>query len=135
MDKQTNDALRASIPQILPPNRLVVTRGVMEFGHKDVYEVWQSGFQNVTALMGASMSNEQANLILEALNPNGQLTLMLDPDEAGAGATKEIIAKLIDKLYIRVIDLEEGLQPDELSKEKIQELLSQGRKEAKPCFT
>ena len=40
-------------------------------GFFDLLNVWQSGFKNVAALMGASMSNEQANLILETLSPSG----------------------------------------------------------------
>jgi len=39
MDKQTNDALRASIPQISVENRLLITRGVMELSTKDVHEI------------------------------------------------------------------------------------------------
>jgi hypothetical protein len=39
MDKQNNDALRASIPQVSPPNRLLFTRGVIALGVEDVHEI------------------------------------------------------------------------------------------------
>jgi hypothetical protein len=39
MDKQTNDALRASIPQVSSPNRLLITRGVMGLGFEAVCEI------------------------------------------------------------------------------------------------
>jgi len=39
MDKQTNDALRASIPEIHPPNRLLLTRGIAGLGVEDVHKI------------------------------------------------------------------------------------------------
>ena len=71
-------------------------------GFFDVFQLWQKGEKNAVGLMGTSMSNEQERLILETLGPEGKLTLMLDPDEAGQKAEKEIISKLIGKLFIKV---------------------------------
>lgn len=52
---------------------------------------------------------------------------MLDPDEPGIKATREIVERLIHKLYIKVIDFEaEGLEPDSLSEERIREMLGGG---------
>ena len=49
---------------------------------------------------------------------------MLDPDEAGLKATRDIVEKLIDKLYIKVVDLKaEGFEPDSLPEERIREML------------
>lgn len=49
---------------------------------------------------------------------------MLDPDEPGIKATREIVERLITELYIKVIDLQfEGLEPDRLSEEEIREML------------
>ena len=39
MDKQTNDALRASIPEIAPPNCLLLTMGVTRLGLEAVREI------------------------------------------------------------------------------------------------
>ena len=39
MDKETNDALRACIPQISPPNLLLITRGIKELGSQAVHEI------------------------------------------------------------------------------------------------
>ena len=93
-------------------------------GFFDVMKVWQAGFKNVMALMGTVLSDEQAEFLIEALAPDGKLTLMLDPDEPGIKAAREIAERLINRLYIRVIDLtEDGLEPDELSAEKIRQVL------------
>ena len=39
MDKETNDALRAKIPNIAPPDLLVITRGIADLGPKAVAEI------------------------------------------------------------------------------------------------
>lgn len=74
--------------------------------------------------MGTSLSDDQVKLLVGALAPDGKLTLMLDPDEAGLKATKEITERLITELYIKVIDLQPvGLEPDSLSEERIRDML------------
>ncbi len=93
-------------------------------GFFDLFKVWQAGFGNVVALMGTSLSDEQAELLIDALAPDGKFTLMLDPDEAGIKATEVITEKLIRKLFIKIIDLRgEGVEADSLAREKIRELL------------
>ena len=39
MDKETNDALRASIPYIMPPDLLVITRGIAALGPEAVAKI------------------------------------------------------------------------------------------------
>ena len=96
----------------------------MTEGFFDTMKLWQAGFKNVVALMGTSLSDEQAQLLIDALAPDGGLALMLDPDEPGQKATKETAERLITKLYVKVIDLQsEGVEPDGLSEEKIREML------------
>jgi len=92
-------------------------------GFFDVFNLWQAGFKNVVALIGTSMSDEQEKLIVEILGENGKVALMFDSDEAGGKATTEAVERLIGKVYLKVINLEEGVQPDSLSKEKLKELL------------
>lgn len=97
---------------------------ILTEGFFDVMKLWQAGIKNVVALMGTVLSDEQEQLLVNALAPDGKLTLMLDPDEPGQKAAKEITARLITMLYIKVIDLkDEGLEPDRLSEEKIKALL------------
>lgn len=93
-------------------------------GFFDVFKLWQAGLKNVVALMGTSMSDEQERLIVEAVGENGKVVLMFDGDEAGAKATAEAVERLIDKVYLKVIRLEMGLQPDKLAGKKIKEVLS-----------
>jgi len=93
-------------------------------GFFDVFNLWQAGYKNVVALMGTSMSNGQEKLIMEAVGKNGKVALMFDSDEAGAKATTEVVERLIDKIYLKIIRLgREGLEPDSLSKEEIKKAL------------
>ncbi len=97
---------------------------VLVEGFFDTMWLWQVEFRSVVALMGTVLSDEQAELLIGALAPNGKLTLMLDPDEAGLRATKEITELLINSLYIKVFDLQEdGMEADSLPKDRIRELL------------
>ena len=92
-------------------------------GFFDVFNLWQNGYKDVVALMGTSMSDEQEKLIVDTIGKNGKVILMFDPDEAGKKVTKEVIERLIDKIYLKIIRLKIGLGPDSLSKEEINNLL------------
>lgn len=90
-------------------------------GFFDCFKVYQSGFKSVCALMGASMSEFQEKLILERFK---RIVLMLDSDSAGRQGAKDVLNRLYDKIYVRVVKLEEKKQPDELSENEIQKLLA-----------
>jgi len=89
----------------------------------DVFNLWQAGCKNVVALMGSSISDEQERLIVEAVSEKGKIALMFDSSEAGEKVSKEVLERLIDKVYLKIIRLKIGLEPDSLSKEKINNLL------------
>ncbi len=90
----------------------------------DVFNLWQAGCKNVVALMGASMSDEQERLIVEAVGEKSRVVLMFDSSEAGKSCSQDALARLAPQVYVKLIKLgEEGLQPDTLSKEKIKKLL------------
>jgi len=107
------------VKDVAKDKRLILVEGFF-----DVFKLWQAGFKNVVALMGTSMSDEQEKLIVEVIGENGKVVLMFDGDEAGAKATAEAVERLIDKVYLKVIRLEMGLQPDKLAGKKIEEVLS-----------
>jgi len=93
-------------------------------------KVREAGYPNVVALMGSSMSEEQEDLVVAAVGPNGKVALMFDEDEAGwsgrDGVWKDgelkpgVLQRLASKVYVKVIGLgEEGRQPDGMSAEDI----------------
>ena len=72
------------------------------------------------ALMGCSLSVEQEDLL--AAHFRGAW-LMLDGDEAGRKAAAEILPRLARRMFIRVVDVGDGRQPDQLTDEEIAALL------------
>jgi DNA primase len=70
-----------------------------------VWWLCQTGIENVAALMGSSLSDRQAELLLEVLGPDGRLALMMDADESGERCVDECYEKLGSRLYIRNIQI------------------------------
>lgn len=87
-------------------------------------KVWQAGFKNVVALMGSSLSEEQENLIVDAVGSQGKVVLLFDGDKAGQECKDAVLTRLVTQVYVKVVNLPEGKQPDNLSNEEIKEFLS-----------
>jgi DNA primase len=88
-------------------------------GFFDCLKVWQSGSRNVVALMGSSMSEKQEELLARF----EKVILLLDGDEAGKGAASEIAGRLVHSHFVRIVELENGCQPDQLSSDNLRSLL------------
>src|SRR5262249_28359851 len=93
---------------------------VLVEGFFDCMKVWQAGYACV-ALMGSSMSQQQHELLYKHFR---QVILMLDGDEAGRAATKEVAGRLIYSHLLRAVSLTGGVQPDRLSTGELQRALS-----------
>jgi DNA primase len=85
-------------------------------GFFDALKVHQAGHPAVVALMGASFSQRQSELLLSRFD---RLTLMLDGDETGRRAAVFIVQLLIAKLPINKVELPNHIQPDQLSSAEI----------------
>lgn len=92
-------------------------------GFFDVFNLWQAGVENVVALMGTTLTEEQVKLIVRYLGKEGRITLIFDSDEAGKKEGKEVAEKLIEKVYIKIIRLKDGIDLDSLSKKEINNLI------------
>jgi DNA primase len=90
-------------------------------GFFDALKVHQAG-HTVVALMGASFSQRQSELLL---NHFASVTLMLDGDETGCRAAEVIAPLLKPKASIRKVELPNGVQPDQLSSAEINVLVGQ----------
>jgi DNA primase len=106
--------LHRAIGETNPERHVVVVEGFF-----DCLMVSASGFPCV-ALMGSSLSEHQERLLLGQFK---KLTLLLDGDAAGREAAAEIAPRLIRKLHVRIVDVPEGKQPDQLSSEELTALL------------
>jgi DNA primase len=74
-------------------------------GFFTVFEFWQRGRKNVVALMGSSMSKEQARLIVETVGPKGRVLLALDNDEAGRKGSEDALKRLSSQVFVREMAL------------------------------
>jgi DNA primase len=90
-------------------------------GYFDSMTVWQAVRQPVVALMGSSLSEHQKQVLLQRFH---RVTLLLDGDDPGRCATENISRELVRHIFVRVVELGEGQQPDSLQPEELEMLLS-----------
>jgi DNA primase len=72
------------------------------------------------ALMGCSLSRDQEQQLADHFR---KVVIMLDGDDAGRRAALEIAARLARKVWVRVVEVPRGRQPDQLAIGEIRELL------------
>lgn len=86
-------------------------RVILVEGHMDVIGVAAAGIGEVVAGCGTSLKDTQVRMIHRHCD---RVVVNFDPDTAGANAAERSIDILLDeKLNIRILELEEGLDPDE----------------------
>ena len=96
-------------------NAVVVVEGFF-----DTMKIHQAGHRNVVALMGSTMSDQQAALLATHFS---RVVLMLDGDAAGRHGAGAIAGRLRDRMDVVVINLGEGMQPDQLASREITQLV------------
>jgi DNA primase len=89
-------------------------------GFFDSFKVVQAGFPNVVALMGRTLSEEQAKLVAKFR----KVVLMLDGDGPGRESQQNLTLALSTNHFVRSAIVPDGKQPDELSSVDIQNLLN-----------
>lgn len=94
-------------------------------GFFDCLKVHQAGYSSVVALMGSSLYEAQCRLLVGRFR---HIRLMLDGDLAGRRAMSTIAPILGVHCPTEVIELSDGVQPDQLTEESLRQLL--GGKEA-----
>ncbi len=105
------------------------TRGKGELivteGYFTVFKLFQYGVENAVALMGAHLSEQQKELLVETLGPQGRVVLLFDNDEAGQAGSAKAAEELINQLFVKVVKLPERVaQPDELTDEELQRIVA-----------
>ena len=91
-------------------------------GFFDCMRVHQAGVPWVVALMGAALSRDQENFLVQRFR---KVTLMLDGDPAGRTANHAAAQRLAGRCSLCQIILAPGRQPDQMSDEEIHEVLGQ----------
>lgn len=91
-------------------------------GFFDCLKVYQAGFASVVALMGSALYEPQRRLLLQRFR---QIVLMLDGDAPGRRAAAVVSERLSADCSVRIVQLADNTQPDQLSEPVLQELLAQ----------
>jgi len=85
-------------------------------GFFDCMKVHQNGWRKVVALMGATMSAAQEELIRKHTVFNSQIIVMLDENEAGRAGRDDIACRLSRHCFVRAYAFEEeNMEPEHLS--------------------
>jgi len=87
---------------------------------KDFFSVWwlyQNGFKNVVAVMDSDCLDEQAKLLVEAVQPSGRIWI-LTADQQFAAA---LLPRLAQGRFSRWAKLEESQQPADLSGSELED--------------
>ncbi len=89
-------------------------RIVLVEGYMDAIGATQAGVVEVVASCGTALGTEQIRMLRRH---SANLHLNFDPDSAGANAAERSIKLLLDEnVRVRIVELEEGLDPDEYCK-------------------
>jgi DNA primase len=90
-------------------------RAVLVEGYMDVIGVYSAGVKEVVASCGTGFTVPQAGVIHRH---SDHVVVNFDPDRAGADASEKAIQILLDEgVHVRVLTLDEGLDPDEYVKQ------------------
>ena len=101
-------------------------------GQMDCISVYAAGFHNVMASSGTAFTAAQAAL-LGRYSKN--IIVNFDPDAAGAKATERTLALLVEEEFtIRVLTLEQGLDPDLYVRRKGKDAYSAALKNSQKYF-
>jgi DNA primase len=84
----------------------------------------QFGFRRVVALMGATMSAAQEELIRKHTDRTSQIIAMLDEDEAGRAGREDIACRLSKHCFVRIHEFDApNAEPEHLSGEDLRAIL------------
>lgn len=92
-------------------------------GFPSVWWLTQHGFPSVVATMGSECSEEQAELIVSHVDPDGHVWVMPDGDKAGFGFAQSVLRQVAPHRFVRWIRLENGKQPTDLSVQELKACL------------
>jgi DNA primase len=84
---------------------------VLVEGYMDVIGVYSAGVRNVVATCGTALVSDQVRVLKRS---SSNIVINFDGDSAGASATERSVQILLEEgMHVRVLELEQGLDPDE----------------------
>lgn len=91
-------------------------------GFFDAMRLYQTGVCHAVAIMGSALSEIQERLIIDTVGPQGRVILCFDGDQSGRAATEDALERLSRRVFVRVVTLDDQVQPDDLQPEEIKAL-------------
>jgi len=93
-------------------------------GFFDAMRLHQHGCRKVVALMGATLSTAQEELIRQHTNSHSHVIVMLDENEAGQAGREDIACRLSKFCFVRVHQFSQpDMEPEHLTVEEVQQLM------------
>lgn len=91
-------------------------RAILVEGYMDAIGVTAAGFGAVVASCGTSLTAEQVRMLKRH---SERIVVNFDPDAPGANAAERSINLLLEEgMYVRIMELDGGLDPDEYCKQR-----------------
>ena len=107
-------------------------RSILVEGYMDVIGVYAAGVTEVVASCGTALTNPQVRMLKRH---SSNITVNFDPDAAGENAAERSIKLLLDEsMHVRIMELDEDLDPDEYCKKHGPEAYEARVKAAKTYF-
>ncbi len=100
-------------------HRITATTVVLVEGFFGCMKLHEAGIPSV-ALLGSSLSEEQEALLCAGFE---RVVLMFDGDDAGRHCTEDCLKRLARRVFVKVLDLPGGQQPDLITSDAIKGLL------------
>ena len=89
-------------------------RSILVEGYMDAIGVYAAGVHEVVASCGTALTNPQVRMLKRH---SSNITVNFDPDAAGESAAERSIKLLLDEaMHVRIMELDEDLDPDEYCK-------------------
>jgi DNA primase len=107
-------------------------RVILVEGYMDAIGVTAAGFAAVVASCGTALTSQQAQLLRRQTQ---RIIVNFDPDPAGSNAAERSISVLLaEGMQVRILELEDGLDPDEYCKQRGAKAYEQQLERAKGYF-
>ncbi len=97
-------------------------RVILVEGFWSVFWLHQNGFLNVVSVMGSAITPQQVELLAQPRVRGVQL--FFDGDAAGREGSRKVALELAPRLWVRIVDCPDGLQPDRLPAHELKKLLA-----------
>ena len=93
-------------------------------GFFDAMKIHDHGYRKVVAIMGATLSSAQEELIRQHTTSDSHVIVMLDENEAGKAGREDIACRLSKFCFVRVHQFSRpDMEPEHLTAEEVQQLM------------